>query len=142
KFDAVVLGIRAFNVINELTFKNKILFEYVKSGGNMLVQYNTSRDVLTSEVAPFELRLSRDRVTDENSEVKFLDKNHPVLNVPNKITSKDFEGWMQERGLYLPDKWCKEFTPSVQMQERGESPMKGSLLVAKYGKGYYVYTGR
>ena len=141
KFDAVVLGIRAFNVINELTFKNKILFEYVKNGGNMLVQYNTSRDVLTEEVAPFELQLSRDRVTDENSEVKFLDKNHPVLNVPNKIIEKDFEGWVQERGLYFPDKWSKEFTPILSIHDKGESPMKGSLLVAKYGKGYYVYTG-
>ncbi len=141
RFDAVVLGIRAFNVINELTFKNKILFEYVKNGGNMVVQYNTSRDVLTEEIAPFELQLSRERVTDENSEVKFLDKNHPVLNSPNKITEKDFEGWVQERGLYFPDKWSKEFEPVLSMHDKGESPMKGSVLVAKYGKGYYVYTG-
>lgn len=141
RFDAVVLGIRAFNVIPELKFKNKILFEYVKNGGNLVVQYNTSRDVLTEEVAPFPLTLSRDRVTDENSEVKFLDKNHPVLNIPNKITSKDFEGWVQERGLYFPDKWSKEFTPILSMHDKGEAPMKGSLLVAKYGKGYYVYTG-
>src|SRR5690606_22057159 len=88
RLDAVVLGIRAFNVIPELKFKNKILFDYVKNGGNLVVQYNTSRDVLTEEVAPFPLTLSRDRVTDENSEVKFLDKNHPVLNFPNKITEK------------------------------------------------------
>lgn len=141
KLDAVVLGIRAFNVINELTFKNKILFDYVKNGGNVLVQYNTSRDVLTQEIAPYDLTLSRDRVTDENSEVKLLDKNHPVLNSPNKITSKDFEGWVQERGLYFPNKWSKEFTPILSMHDKGESPMKGSLLVAKYGKGYYVYTG-
>ncbi|NLN33811.1 MAG: PIG-L family deacetylase [Flavobacteriaceae bacterium] len=141
RLDAVVLGIRAFNVIPELKFKNKILFEYVKNGGNLVVQYNTSRDVLTEEVAPFPLTLSRDRVTDENSEVKFLDKNHPVLNVPNKITSKDFEGWVQERGLYFPDNWSKEFTPILSMHDKGEAPMKGSLLVAKYGKGYYVYTG-
>ncbi len=141
RFDAIVLGIRAFNVLNELTFKNKILFDYVKNGGNLLVQYNTSREVLTNEVAPFELELSRDRVTDENSEVKFLDKNHPVLNYPNKITEKDFEGWVQERGLYFPSKWSKEFTPILSMHDKGEAPMKGSLLVAKYGEGYYVYTG-
>src|SRR5690606_31695829 len=141
KYDAVVLGIRAFNVIQELTYKNQILFDYVKNGGNMLVQYNTSRDVLTKDVAPYELELSRDRVTDENSEVKFLDKNHPVLNVPNKITQKDFEGWVQERGLYFPDKWSNEFEPILSMNDKGEKPMKGSLLVAKYGKGYYVYTG-
>src|SRR5690606_40446038 len=103
--------------------------------------YNTSRDVLTKEVAPYELQLSRNRVAEENSPVKFIDPNHPVLNYPNKITQKDFEGWVQERGLYFPDKWSKEFEPVLSMNDRGESPMKGSLLVAKYGKGYYVYTG-
>lgn len=141
KFDAIVLGIRAFNVIPELKFKNKILFNYIENGGNLVVQYNTSRDVLTEEIAPFPLTLSRDRVTDENSEVKFLNKNHPILNSPNKITSKDFEGWVQERGLYFPDKWPKEFEPILSMHDKGESAMKGSLLVAKYGEGYYVYTG-
>lgn len=141
KFDAIVLGIRAFNVANELSFSNYILFDYVKNGGNLVVQYNTSRDVLTKEVAPYELQLSRDRVTEENSEVKFLDPNHPVLNVPNKITQQDFEGWVQERGLYFPDKWSKEFTPILGMNDKGEKQLKGSLLVAKYGKGYYVYTG-
>lgn len=141
KYDAIVLGIRAFNVVNELTYKNKILFDYVENGGNLVVQYNTSRDVLTKEVAPYELQLSRDRVTEENSEVKFLDPNHPVLNVPNKITQKDFESWVQERGLYFPDKWSKEFTPILGMNDKGEKQLKGSLLVAKYGKGYYVYTG-
>lgn len=140
-FDAIVLGIRAFNVIPELKFKNKILFEYAQNGGNLVVQYNTSRDVLTEEIAPFYLQLSRDRVTDENSEVKFLNKNHPVLNFPNKITEKDFEGWVQERGLYFPEKWSKEFEPILSMHDNGEPLMKGSLLVAKYGKGYYVYTG-
>ncbi len=141
KFDAVVLGIRAFNVVDELKFKNKILFDYVKNGGNMIVQYNVDRGLLTEEISPFPLELSRDRVTDENSEVKFLDKNHPVLNFPNKITEKDFEGWVQERGLYFPDKWGKEFEPVLLMHDKGESALKGSLLVAKYGKGYYVYTG-
>lgn len=141
KYDAIVVGIRAFNVIPELTYKNQILFDYVKDGGNLLVQYNTSRDVLTKDVAPYALELSRDRVTEENSPVKFLDPNHPVLNVPNKITQKDFEGWVQERGLYFPEKWSKEFEPILAMNDKGEKSMKGSLLVAKYGKGYYVYTG-
>jgi LmbE family N-acetylglucosaminyl deacetylase len=141
KYDAVVVGIRAFNIINELTYKNQILFDYVKVGGNMVVQYNTSRDVLTQDVAPYDLELSRDRVTEENSPVKFLDPNHSVLNYPNKITQKDFEGWVQERGLYFPGKWSKEFDPILAMYDKGEKSMKGSLLVAKYGKGYYVYTG-
>ena len=140
-FDAVVLGIRAFNTVDELKYKNKTLFNYVENGGTLVVQYNTSREVLTDEVAPFELQLSRDRVTDENSEVKFLAPNHPVLNSPNQITQQDFEGWVQERGLYFPDKWSKEFTPILSMHDKGESALKGSLLVAQHGKGYYVYTG-
>ncbi len=141
KFDAVVLGIRAFNVVEELKFKNKVLFDYVKNGGNLLVQYNVSRGLITEEIAPYPLGLSSDRVTDEDSAVKFLDKSHPVLNSPNKITEKDFEGWVQERGLYFPDKWNKEFEPVLSMHDKGESALKGSLLVAQYGKGYYVYTG-
>lgn len=140
-YDAIVLGVRAFNVIPELKFKNQILFDYVKNGGNLVVQYNTSRDVLTEEIAPFPLTLSRDRVTDENSEVTFLNENHPALNFPNKITAKDFTGWNQERGLYFPSDWSKEFVPLLSMHDKGESAMKGSLLVAKYGRGNYVYTG-
>lgn len=140
-YDAIVVGIRAFNVIPDLSIKNKILFEYVNQGGNLVVQYNTYRDLLTSEIAPFELKLSPNRVTDENSNVEFLDKNHPVLNDPNPITKQDFEGWVQERGLYFPNQWSREFEPILSMHDDGESAMDGSLLVAKYGKGYYIYTG-
>src|SRR5690606_11964100 len=105
KFDAIILGIRAFNVIHELKFKNKILFKYVENGGNLIVQYNTTNNLITKEIAPFELLLSRDRVTEENSEISFLNPNHSVLNYPNKISTKDFENWIQERGLYFPNKW-------------------------------------
>jgi len=87
------------------------------------------------------LELSRDRVTDENSEITFLNPSHSILNYPNKITQKDFEGWTQERGLYLPDKWSSDFTPILTMTDKGETQTDGSLLVAKYGKGYYIYTG-
>lgn len=140
-YDAVVLGIRAFNVIPELTFKNEILFDYVKTGGNLVVQYNTSRDLLTEKIAPFDLQLSRERVTNENSEVKFLNENHPILNSPNKISQKDFTGWVQERGLYFPEKWAKEFMPLLSIHDKGEPALNGSLIVAQYGKGNYVYTG-
>ncbi len=140
-FDAVVIGIRAYNTIGILDSKQGILFDFVKNGGNMIVQYNTSQRLKTDKLAPYELELSRDRVTDENSEVKFLVPQHLVLNIPNKITSKDFEGWVQERGLYFPDDWGKEFTPILGMNDADETQKKGSLLVAKYGKGYYVYTG-
>lgn len=141
QYDAVVLGIRAFNVVPELNYKNKILFEYVKNGGTLLVQYNTNNALVTEEIAPLPLKLSRARVTDEFATVKFLAKDHPVLNTPNKITAADFEGWVQERGLYFPDSWDKAFTPILGMNDKGESELQGSLLIAPYGKGYYIYTG-
>ena len=81
------------------------------------------------------------RITDEASEVTFLDPGHEIMNFPNKIGKEDFKGWVQERGLYFPDKWGEEFTPVLSFQENGEAPLKGGLLVAKYGKGHYVYTG-
>ncbi|WP_417196112.1 PIG-L family deacetylase [Bizionia sp.] len=140
-FDAVVIGIRAYNTVETLKFKQSVLFDFVKNGGNMVVQYNTSRGLVTDELAPYTLELSRDRVTDEFADVKFLAPNHPVLNVPNKITQTDFENWTQERGLYFPDKWSTDFTPILSMHDKGESAKKGSLLVAQYGKGYYIYTG-
>jgi LmbE family N-acetylglucosaminyl deacetylase/23S rRNA U2552 (ribose-2'-O)-methylase RlmE/FtsJ len=139
KFDAVVLGIRAYNVVKELKFKQKFLLEYVEKGGNMIVQYNTSRRV--DVAAPFTLELSRDRVTDEFAKVTVLAKEHSLMNFPNKITEKDFDGWVQERGLYFPGSWSKEYTPILSMNDKGETPKEGSLLVAKYGKGNYMYTG-
>ncbi|MCL7754391.1 PIG-L family deacetylase [Polaribacter sp. Z022] len=139
KYDAVVLGIRAYNVVKELKFKQKFLLDYVEKGGNMIVQYNTNRGV--DVAAPFSLTLSRDRVTDEFAEVSILAKNHALLNFPNKITNDDFKGWVQERGLYFPNSWSKEYTPILSMHDKGETAKKGSLLIAKYGKGNYIYTG-
>ncbi len=139
KFDAVVLGIRAYNVVKELKFKQKFLLSYVEKGGNMIVQYNTNRGV--DVAAPFHLELSRDRVTDEFAEVRILDKKNSLLNFPNKITQNDFKGWVQERGLYFPNSWSKEYTPILSMNDKGETAKNGSLLIAKYGKGNYIYTG-
>ncbi len=139
KFDAVVLGIRAYNVVDKLKFKQKHLVAYVKEGGNLVVQYNTSRGVDVQ--APYPLKLSRDRVTDEASEVTILAPNHPILNEPNVITENDFKGWLQERGLYFPNVWSDQYTPLLAMKDKGETLKLGSLLVAKYGKGNYIYTG-
>ncbi len=141
KYYAIILGIRAYNVLNDITFKQEILFNYVKNGGNMIVQYNTSHRLKTNKIAPYPLKLSRDRVTDEFAEVTFINPNHEVLNFPNKITQKDFDGWVQERGLYFPNEWDKAFTPILSMHDKGESKKEGSLLVAKYGSGNYIYTG-
>ncbi len=141
RLDAVVVGIRAYNTVEDLQFKQQQLFDFVANGGNMIVQYNTNHRLKIDTLAPFDLKLSRDRVTDENAEVRFLSPKHPLLSVPNKITQKDFESWTQERGLYFPNEWGNEFTPILSMNDKGESPKEGSLLVAKHGKGYYIYTG-
>lgn len=140
-FDAIVVGIRAYNILDDIRFKQKFLLDYVKEGGNLIVQYNTNRRLKVDNLAPFDLQLSRDRVTDENAEVRILDKGHPLLNFPNKITESDFEGWVQERGLYFPNSWSKEFTPLLAMNDKGETSKDGSLLIAPYGEGNYIYTG-
>ncbi len=141
-FDAIVMGIRAYNTVEALKFKQQYLLDYVKNGGNLVVQYNTNRRLKISEnLGPYPLKLSRDRVTDENATITFLSPDHSVLSTPNKITSRDFDGWVQERGLYFPNEWSKEYTPILAANDKGESEKKGALLVAQYGKGYYVYTG-
>jgi LmbE family N-acetylglucosaminyl deacetylase len=140
-YDAIVVGIRAYNILEDLKFKQKFLLDYVEKGGNLIVQYNTSRDVVVDNMSPYKLKLSRDRVTDETAEMRFLNPDHPLLNFPNKITAQDFEGWVQERGLYFPNEWSSEFTPLFSVNDINESPKEGSLLIAKYGKGNYIYTG-
>ncbi len=141
KYDVIIVGIRAYNVIEPLKFKQEILFDFIKKGKNLIVQYNTTGKLVTDQIAPFSLKISRDRVTEENAEVRFLNPDHPVLNFPNKISSKDFEGWVQEQGLYYPDQWDQSFTPILSANDEGETPKNGALLIAKYGKGYYIYTG-
>ena len=140
-FDVVMVGIRAYNVVNALAFKQTILFDFVKNGKTMIAQYNTLDDFVTKDIAPFSMKISRDRVTEENATVRFLDPEHPILNNPNKITSKDFEGWKQEQGLYYPNEWASEFTPIISSNDKGETPKNGAILVANYGKGHYIYTG-
>ncbi|WP_445457771.1 PIG-L family deacetylase [Flavobacterium sp. HNIBRBA15423] len=141
KFDAIILGIRAFNTVEDLKFKQKELFKYVENGGNLIVQYNTTSGLITNEIAPFDLSISRDRVTNEKAKVTFINPSHHILNYPNKISPKDFENWVQEQGLYYPNKWDKAFTPILSASDDGEDQKEGALLVAKYGKGNYIYTG-
>jgi LmbE family N-acetylglucosaminyl deacetylase len=140
-FDVIMTGIRAYNVVKALANKQNILFDFVKSGKTMLVQYNMPGDFVTPNIAPFPMKISGDRVADENAEVRFLAPNHPVMNAPNKITSKDFQGWKQEQGLYYPNEFDKAFTPILSSNDKGETPKNGALLVAPYGKGFYIYTG-
>jgi LmbE family N-acetylglucosaminyl deacetylase len=141
-FDAVVIGVRAFNVRKDLVPRLSAIFTFVEAGGNLIEQYNRpGNDLSATELAPYQLHLSSDRVTDETAPMTFLAPQHPVLNTPNKITAADFAGWVQERGIYFPNEWDGHFTPILACNDPGESPLKGGLLVAQYGKGYFVYTG-
>ncbi|HEX8037652.1 MAG TPA: PIG-L family deacetylase, partial [Chryseosolibacter sp.] len=141
RFDAVVLGVRTLNTNERAGYFMPEVLEYVRLGGTVVMQYNTNSRMETTKFSPYPLSLSHDRVTDENSEVRILKPGHPVLNTPNKITAADFEGWVQERGLYFPDGWDDRYDAILSMNDKGESPKNSSLLVAQYGAGYYVYTG-
>jgi LmbE family N-acetylglucosaminyl deacetylase len=140
-FDVVMTGVRAYNTVQALANKQDILFDFVKGGKTMIVQYNTTDDLVTSNLAPYPLKISRDRVTEENAEVRFLAPNHPALNYPNTITQNDFKGWKQEQGLYYPKEFDKAFTPILSSNDKGENAKDGALLIAPYGKGNYIYTG-
>ena len=142
KVDAVVLGIRALNTNERIRHYMPALLNFTKEGGTMVVQYNTNFDleIDKDKFSPFPITMSRDRVTQENSEVRILKPENALLNTPNKITSKDFEGWVQERGLYFPSAWAPEYDALLSMNDAGEPARDGSLLVAKYGNGHYVYT--
>lgn len=141
-FDAIIMGIRAYNTNERLKFYSQNLFKYVENGGNLIVQYNTRfrQDIDSKMFSPYPLNVSRERVTDENAEMRILAPAHPVIKGPNPITSKDFDGWVQERGLYFPDKWDEQFTAILSSNDQGEEPLDGSLLIAPYGKGWYTYT--
>ena len=140
RVDTVVIGIRAFNVRTDLTERLPALFAYVEAGGTVIAQYNTLDHLHEDWLAPFQLRLSRDRVTDEHAPVTILAPDHPVLTTPNRITAADFEGWVQERGLYFPAQWDKRFTTILASGDPGETPLTSGVLVARHGKGYFVYT--
>ncbi|MBX9666185.1 MAG: PIG-L family deacetylase [Candidatus Obscuribacterales bacterium] len=139
--DAVVLGVRALNVRKALGTAMPLLLSYVENGGTLISQYNRPDKLMTEKFSPFDLQISADRVTDEKAVITLLSPDAPILNAPNKISSHDFDNWVQERGLYFPNKWDEHFTPIVACNDPGEPPTKGALLIAKYGKGYYVYTG-
>jgi hypothetical protein len=139
--DAVVLGVRALNTNHRARFFMPAVLEYVSEGGTVIAQYNTNSRLQTDNFSPYPITIGRDRVTDESSEVRILRKDHPVLNTPNKISASDFDGWVQERGLYFPSAWDKKYEAILSMNDRNEEPVNSSLLVASYGKGYYVYTG-
>ena len=138
--DAVVIGIRAFNTRKDLAGRVPALLAYVEEGGTVVTQYNQADGLPADWLAPFQLHISRDRVTDERAPVTILVPEHPALTTPNRITAADFDGWVQERGLYFPDQWDERFSPLLATGDPGESPLKGGLLVARHGRGHLVYT--
>jgi hypothetical protein len=140
QYDAIITGIRAYNTNQRLALNQGKLMEYVNEGGTLIVQYNTLDDILAAP-GPYELIISRDRVTEEDSPIKILNEEHPLFNFPNKITLKDFDGWIQERGLYYPNGWDQRYEPLLEMNDSGELPKQGALLYTKYGKGVFIYTG-
>lgn len=141
-FDAIVLGIRAYNTKEKLAFFNTTLLDYAKNGGTVVVQYNTSgRDLVTQKIGPYPFKISRDRTTEEDAIVTFLKPEHVALNKPNKISAKDFDGWVQERGLYFLIDLDPQYEQLISCHDINENPRDGGLVVTKYGKGWYVYTG-
>ena len=142
QFDAVIAGVRAYDVHPWLTARHSELMEYVKDGGNLIVQYNRGNlGRMTTNIGPYPLAVANLRVTDENARVNFLQPAHPVLNYPNKITDRDFDGWIQERGIYFAGQTDPQYEAILSMSDPGEQEQKGSLVVAHYGKGDFVYTG-
>lgn len=143
QFDAVIAGVRAYNVHGFLAARNDVLNAYVAKGGNYIVQYNTNSNIGPNHasIGPYSFNISRGRVTDEGSPVRFLLPDHPVLNYPNRITAKDFDGWVQERGIYFADQLDPAFQTPLALKDPGEEEQKGSLIIAKHGKGQFVYTG-
>jgi len=143
KFNAIVVGVRAYELRPELPGANQRLLDYVSRGGTLVVQYN--RDFIWDRLqpAPYPAKIGSPtpRTTDENSPVKFLKPDDPLLNTPNKITQDDFKGWVQERGLYYWSQFDAKYTPLLAMNDPGEADLNGALVYAKYGKGTYIYTG-
>jgi len=147
KYQTIVLGIRAYDTQKGVIDNNKRLLDYVENGGRLVVQYNTLGsfgvpiDFNSGKYTPYPTTLSRARVSVEEAPVRILDPANPVFHSPNEITQKDFEGWVQERGLYFMSQWDSNFTPLLESHDPGESEQKGGLLLARYGKGTYIYTG-
>jgi hypothetical protein len=142
QFDAIVTGIRAYNISEFLSNKNDVLMRYVENGGNLIVQYLKSNLVgnLRVKVGPYPFQIDAGtRVTEEDAKVNFLLPNHPVLNYPNKITGKDFEGWIQERSTYQAVQMDQHYETPLGMNDKNAPQTNGSLAIAKYGKGNFVY---
>ncbi len=139
-YDAIVTGVRAYNVNPRLAIEQPKLLEYVKNGGNLLIQYNNNNGLATKQIGPYPFTVVNKRVTDEDAKITILDPQNPVLNYPNKITQDDFNGWVQERGLYYVGDIDPNYKAPLQMNDPGEAPNNGALITGSYGEGRFIYT--
>ena len=140
RYDAIVTGVRAYNTRKRLKLAQPKLLEYVNNGGTLVVQYNTLQELLIDSPGPYPFKITSDRVTVEEAPVRFVHPDHLLLNTPNKITAADFNGWVQERGLYFTNNWDSHYETVLATNDPGESEKEGGELYARYGKGVYVYT--
>jgi LmbE family N-acetylglucosaminyl deacetylase len=143
QFDVIITGVRAYNTNDWMNNVYSALMQYVKDGGVVVTQYNTNNFIsnVKSKIGPFDFAIGRNRITDEDAKVNFLLPKHPALNHPNKITEDDFKGWIQERSIYHAEKIDSNYKRILSMKDPGENENDGSLIIANYGKGRFVYTG-
>jgi LmbE family N-acetylglucosaminyl deacetylase len=143
QFDAIITGVRAYNIHEWLNTAHLTLMNYVKEGGVLLVQYNTNNNIgrVKGNIGPYPFTISRTRVTDENAKVQFTDPQNVLMNYPNKITQKDFENWIQERSTYQAENYEKNYKTLFSMHDANEDPAQGSLIYTDYGKGRFIYSG-
>jgi LmbE family N-acetylglucosaminyl deacetylase len=139
-FDAIVAGIRAYNTRERLKFAQPLLMDFVKNGGKYIVQYNVNTGLHTTEMGPYSFSIGRSRIVEEDADMRFLVTQHPILNMPNAITRDDFNGWVQERGLYFAEQWDQRYTPIFAGHDTGERDLQGGTLYGEYGKGVFIYT--
>jgi hypothetical protein len=140
-FDAIIAGVRVYNTKKFMVHVQDKLLNYISNGGNFLVQYTVNRDIVVPNIGPYPINISTDRVTNEEAKVSFIDSTSSLLNYPNKIDKNDFNGWIQERGLYFANKWDSHYHSVISCSDPGEKPLEGGLLISKYGKGNFIYTG-
>jgi hypothetical protein len=140
-YDAIVSGVRAYNTRSRLLALQPRLLEYVEKGGTLIVQYNTAERRLNDALGPYPFTISRERVTDETAEMKMLAPQHPLLTTPNRITAADFEGWVQERGLYFAGPWDSKYETVLAAADPGQADLAGGLICARHGRGVFIYTG-
>ncbi len=140
KYDAVVLGIRALNTLEDIDVYQDNLIAYVEAGGTFITQYNTSRRLKSKDFGPYPVSLGRFRVSQEDAEMRIVNPDHKVLNHPNKISQDDFDNWIQERGLYFASEWDDNYETIISCNDKGEDPSEGGMLIAEYGKGHFVYS--